>query len=280
MTAAVARPLEGIDHTVIAVRDLDRAEAQFRRLGFNLTPRGHHTRLGSYNHCAMFSEDYLELIAVGTKTRPFLERFLAVREGLSGIAFRTQDARATHARLRAAGFNPADPVEFGRPVAAAEVSGTARFVTTEVDTSLTQGTRVFFCQHETPELVWLREYQRHANGVRAMLALTLIDESGESAATYARLLGKPAEPIADGRAIVLGAQRLEFVSRAGAERRYPGDPLLAYAPPLAASIRFAVADRAATARHLRETGIPTAPGREGALAVRSSDALGTVIEFA
>jgi len=280
MPDAATRPLEGIDHAVIAVRDIDRAETQFRRLGFNLTPRGHHTRLGSYNHCAMFSDDYLELIALGTQSRPFLERFLAVREGLSGIAFRTRDARATNARLRAEGFNPADPVAFGRPVATASRSGNARFVTTEVDTSLMHGTRVFFCQHDTPELVWHPDYQRHANGVSAILALTLIDESGEVAATYARLLGKPAEPIADGRAIILGAQRLEFVTRAVAERRYPGDPLLGFPPPLAASVRFAVADRAATARLLRAAGIAATPGADGALVVRSSDALGAILEFA
>ncbi|HYC15098.1 MAG TPA: VOC family protein [Stellaceae bacterium] len=274
------RPLEGIDHAVIAVRDLDRAEAQFRRLGFDLTPRGHHTRLGSYNHCAMFSEDYLELIALGAVSRPFLERFLAVREGLSGIAFRTRDARATNAKLRAEGFNPADPVEFGRPVKTPTRSGNARFVTTEVDTSFVHGTRVFFCQHETPELVWLPEYQRHANGVRALSALTLIDESGEVAATYERLLGKPAEAIADGRAIVMGPQRLEFLTRTAAERRYPGDPLLAFAPPYAAGLRFAVADRAKTARYLREAGIATTQGPKDALVVRSHDAVGAILEFA
>ena len=280
MSDTIARPLEGIDHSVIAVRDLDRAEAQFRRLGFALTPRGHHTRLGSYNHCAMFSEDYLELIALGTKSRPFLERFLAVREGLSGIAFRTRDARATHARLRAEGFNPADPVEFGRPVEAEGRSGQARFVTTEVDTSRMPGVRVFFCQHETPELVWLPAYQSHANGVRAMLALTTIDESGEAAATYARLLGKPVEPIADGRAIVMGSQRLEFVTRASAARRYPRDPLLDLVPPLVASLRFGVADRAATARCLREAGIAALSTPSGELIVSSASALGAILEFA
>ncbi|HTS93622.1 MAG TPA: VOC family protein [Stellaceae bacterium] len=279
MSPLPSRPQEGIDHAVIAVRDLDRAEAQYRRLGFDLTPRGHHTRLGSYNHCAMFSEDYLELIASGTVSRPFLERFLKLREGLSGIAFRTRDARATNAKLRAEGFNPADPVEFGRPVKTATRSGNAHFVTTEVDTNLVHGTRVFFCQHDTPELVWLPEYQRHANGVQALRAITLIDESGEVAATYRRLLGRPMEPIADGQAIVMGAQRLEFLTRATAERRYPGEPLLAFPPPFAAGLRFAVADRAATARRLREAGIELSEGADGALFVRSLDAVGAVLEF-
>ena len=32
-----------LDHVGIAVHDLDAAAAQYRRLGFRLTPRGYHT---------------------------------------------------------------------------------------------------------------------------------------------------------------------------------------------------------------------------------------------
>ncbi len=74
MTTA-ARPTRGIDHVVLLVRDLDGAEAQFHRLGFNLTPRGHHSRLGSYNHCAMLAGgDYLELLTTGVTRHPSLLR--------------------------------------------------------------------------------------------------------------------------------------------------------------------------------------------------------------
>ena len=55
--------IQGIDHVVILVRDLDRAEDTYSRLGFTLTPRGYHT-LGSQNHCLMFGTNYVELLAV------------------------------------------------------------------------------------------------------------------------------------------------------------------------------------------------------------------------
>ena len=54
-----------LDHVVIDVRDrMDVAAAAYRALGFQLTPRGHHT-LGSMNHLAMFANDYLELLGFG-----------------------------------------------------------------------------------------------------------------------------------------------------------------------------------------------------------------------
>jgi len=55
--------LVGLDHAVIRVADLDRAAADFTRLGFTLTPRGRHS-LGTENHCMMFGFDYLELLWV------------------------------------------------------------------------------------------------------------------------------------------------------------------------------------------------------------------------
>jgi catechol 2,3-dioxygenase-like lactoylglutathione lyase family enzyme len=55
--------VQGIDHVVVLVRDLDKAQRAYQRMGFTLTPRGHHT-LGSQNHCLMFGRDYVELLAV------------------------------------------------------------------------------------------------------------------------------------------------------------------------------------------------------------------------
>lgn len=51
-----------LDHVVINVADqLDEASALFRRLGFQLSERGHHS-LGSSNHLAVFNQNYLELL--------------------------------------------------------------------------------------------------------------------------------------------------------------------------------------------------------------------------
>jgi catechol 2,3-dioxygenase-like lactoylglutathione lyase family enzyme len=43
----VDRHLDGIDHLIIGVRDLEAARARYARLGFNTTPRGAATRAGA-----------------------------------------------------------------------------------------------------------------------------------------------------------------------------------------------------------------------------------------
>ena len=54
----------GLDHVVILAPDLDLGAEIFRRLGFQLTARGRHSRLGTANHCIMLGRDYIELLTV------------------------------------------------------------------------------------------------------------------------------------------------------------------------------------------------------------------------
>jgi catechol 2,3-dioxygenase-like lactoylglutathione lyase family enzyme len=271
----------GIDHVLIATRDLDRAAAQFRRLGFNLTPRGHHTRLGSSNHCAMFqNRDYLELLGLGPERgrRPYYEDFLARREGIGGIAFRTSDAHGNFAALRAAGLAADEPLAFGRPVDLPGSAGEARFVTTTVDTRQTPGARVFFCQHETPELVWLPGFMGHPNGAQGLVGVTIVAEGPSLAETYGRILGSRPRRANDVTVFEIGKHRIEFIAPHAARERYAGDPILAAEAPYAAALRLAVGDRDMTIRLLSEAGVPFgAVG--GTVIVPSSAAVGAILEF-
>ena len=50
-------PVPTLDHVVINARDrLDEAADTYQRLGFTLTPRGHHS-VASMNHLAVFGTD-------------------------------------------------------------------------------------------------------------------------------------------------------------------------------------------------------------------------------
>src|SRR5260370_19152263 len=103
----VPLPPPVLDHVVIDVRDrMDEAAQTFAALGFNLTPRGHHT-LGSMNHLAMFATDYLELLGLGPEgaNRPELAPFPV---GLNGLVFKTEDADAVHAHAAGAGLGMQD----------------------------------------------------------------------------------------------------------------------------------------------------------------------------
>ena len=96
-----------LDHAIVLVRDLNAAAQQYRKLGFTLTDRGSHPKLGTANHTIMLGSDYVELLTV-------LERLPANRrwattldrlEGLGGMALGTTDARATREALVARGFD-------------------------------------------------------------------------------------------------------------------------------------------------------------------------------
>jgi hypothetical protein len=266
MSGARNRPSRGIDHFVIAARDLDRAQAQYRRLGFALTPRGHHVKLGSYNHCAMFAEDYLELLGQGTEARPALDRFLRMREGIAGVALRTADARQTFADMRKLELNAAEPLDFGRPVDTGEGKREARFTTTELDNAALSGVRVFFCEHKTPELVWLPQYLEQPNGVTGLAGLTVVDAGAAFESLLTRALGEASGAI-------------EYLTPAEAADRFANDPILALTPPYIAAVRLRVKDRNATAGLLAGSGVPVRSGPEGRLTVSSRDALGAVLEF-
>jgi hypothetical protein len=159
-------PSFAIDHAVVAVRDLDGAAADFRELGFTLTPRGHHS-IGSQNHCIILGSTYIELLApIGTHA--WLEHyraFLRGGDGLAAIALRTDDADVAYEALREQGVAATRPMDLSRPVD----SGVARFRLVRIEGV----PNVFVCEHQTPELLWRAEWQRHANGANELLGVAL-----------------------------------------------------------------------------------------------------------
>jgi catechol 2,3-dioxygenase-like lactoylglutathione lyase family enzyme len=191
-----------LDHVVIDVRDrIDEARRCFQSLGFQLTPRGHHT-LGSVNHLAMFATDYLELLgfAEGGAIRPEIMRFPV---GLNGLVFKTADAGLVHDQAAAAGL-PVLPVQsFSRPVALDSVTQDARFRTTRLDPARVSMGRVYFCEHQTPDLVWRPEWLTHPNGAYAIARVVVATADPQRTATLFRgLFGDDALADRDGRQVI------------------------------------------------------------------------------
>ena len=188
-----------LDHAVIDVRDrIDEGMRSFQSLGFQLTPRGHHTR-GSVNHLAMFATDYLELLgfAGDGAIRPEITRFPV---GLNGLVFKTADADAIHDQAAAAGL-PVLPVQsFSRPVGLDGGTQDARFRTTRLDPAQVAMGRVYFCEHQTPELIWRPEWQTHPNGALgiARMVVATADPQG-TAGLFRALFGDQAISNRDGR---------------------------------------------------------------------------------
>ncbi|BAI71907.1 hypothetical protein AZL_012690 [Azospirillum sp. B510] len=280
--------ITGLDHLVIATRNLDAARDGYSRLGFAVTPRGHHTQLKSANHTVLFpTGTYLELLGV-EEQRPVnahYAAFLRQREGIAAIALKTPDARAATAPLAAAGFPVAEPVDFGRPVELPEGRRDASFTIAQIDPATTPAGRVFLCQHHTPDLVWRPDQMEHANGATGLEALVIAaSEPDAVAATYARLLG--------GTVTDRGAARVVEPDHAGGGRvpvlvatpdmlrwAWTADPAFTTAPPFFAGFVLRVADPVKTQQALQKSKFPTVVG-EGVMRVGSASACGAMIAFA
>ena len=264
-------PIPVLDHVVVNVRDrLDEAAEAYRRLGFHLTPRGHHT-LGSVNNLAMLGTDYIELLGVppGGEGRTDV---LDWPRGLNGLVFKTFDADATHAALSGAGVRVLPPQSFSRPVA----GGDAAFRTVRLEREAVPAGRLFFCEHATPQLVWQDEERRHANGAlgieRAVVASTrpkaLLD-------LFARMFGADA---VEGSTLHAGLARIDVTT--------PGQLIAEYGEASAGADGREdwMAALVVRTRSLRPIGtllrgLPGLVTREDAVVVPASLAFGTTIEF-
>ena len=197
----MALPAATLDHVVINARDeMDRAADIYRRLGFTLTERGHHS-LGSMNHLAIFGTDYLELIALP-------------KGASSGRMDLLEDSTATYEALAKAGVPVEPPMEFTRPV---KVNGTqrdARFRTVRMKTGVVPYGRVYYCHHFTRDLVWRDEWRHHANGVVAVMRALIVEpEPATGAKLYADMFGADAvRELARGKGVVIGNSRFDIVT--------------------------------------------------------------------
>jgi len=266
---------------VIAARDLDSIQESFKRMGFTLTPRGHHT-LGSENHCVMFGRDYFELLMVPQRLpgREYYYDFARIGDGLAAVALKTDNARGAYGELAAAALAPSEPVDFSRPVQLAEGVKTASFRITQLGLEQTPGGQVFVCQHFTRDVVWRPEYLNHANTATGLAALAILSpDVSATAAAYERLFDVKARPVSEGLLINTGDTPLAIVGEAALARRLPGVWISARHPPCMAAMFIHVADRGAAERSLRAGGLHPARMPDGSVAIGAAEAHGVAIIF-
>jgi Glyoxalase-like domain len=207
-----------LDHAVISVRNrIDEAAAIFRRMGFTLTERSVHIA-GSCNHLMVFERDYLELLGfppAGQSIRPDL---LDAPIGLDGLVLQTHDARGVHHELVTRGFPVTDPQGLARKLTlpGSTIEQEARFTTVRFPRGAMQGGRVYYCQHETPHLVWHPPFQSHRNGATAIVRFTVVvPDPTKEIIQYETMLGATARSSTRRRAcIALGHAQLELVTAA------------------------------------------------------------------
>jgi len=88
----------------------------------------------------------------------------------------------------------------------------ARFRTTRLDPAKVAMGRVYFCEHQTPDLVWRPEWQTHPNGACAIARVVVATADPQRTARLFRgLFGDEALADRNGRQIIVaGAAQVEL----------------------------------------------------------------------
>jgi hypothetical protein len=274
--------LPSLDHAVVNVLDrMDEAVERYRRLGFHMTERGHHT-LGSINHLAIFATSYLELIGFEKGATQVRTDILRYPVGLNALVLATEDPFALHARLVERGVPAEPPVDFSRPVEADGAVRQAMFRTVRLPRDALASGRVYFCQHLTRELVWRPEWQTHPNGALDISRATIVArEPHEAAAIFAAMFGADAvAKAASGCVIDFGNSRVEFIPPAALVDRY-GDAARStdHRPEYMAALTIRTASLKSAARALAQNDVSFSSPKDGRLIVPPDEAMNTIVEF-
>ena len=284
--------LHSINHVGMAVASMDAAAARYAALGFTLTPFSMHSgawkpgeplqRLGWGNRCAVFANDYLEILASvdDTAVPERIAGYLARHQGAHIICFGTDDAAAVDARLVRAGVATSGVIPLQRDVDTPGGVRTARFERLQFDPGATPEGYIQAARHLTPEFIHQPRYMAHANGASAMTETILVTAEPDALERrYAAYSGAPA--VRDGPRRTfrfrLGSS-LSIVALADARQVLPGS--LLPAPPAIAGLAFRVASldamrarlAAASIRHMAVDG-----GRR--LVVPAEEAFGAALVF-
>jgi hypothetical protein len=277
--------IAGIDHVIVAVRDLESARIAWTRLGFVATPRGRHIGRGTGNYCIMFASNYLELMGVVDAADGVerLSAFLARREGPMAAAFApagtVEEARAA---LLARQLYPSEPRALARRIELAEGEAMPRFSLVTLLPEETPDLDSFLCGHLTPELMRRPEWLAHPNGATRLDAIhVLVDSTTPLLSAYDRLFGIVQVTTTDAVASVhVGGQRIVFTTPDDFCTMHPGVELdRAFPLPGIAAIELRVPRLAETAGYLMRAQIAFTRMPDGDLAVPAREATGAIVLF-
>lgn len=276
--------LVGIDHVIIGVRDLEAARQRYARLGFNSTPRGRHQGWGTANYCIMLENDYLELLGIVDPTQftNHLDRFLAEREGLLGLALGTRDAEATRAAWADAGAQPQPVKALGRLLELDEGTTELRFQNVLLPEASTGGLSLFACEHLTPELLRRPAWLLHPNGARAIRSCTVAAaEPAPVTAALRRLFGSAA--ITDTDNVVAAHTGHGVILVAPPEDALLIHPLVelpeTMSEPRLVALTLEIADSERAVTFLTRQGVPFTRGPGGDIMIPPAEALGVALEL-
>jgi Glyoxalase-like domain len=278
------RMISGLDHTLIGVRDLELARMSWTRLGFATSPRGRHIGWGTANYCLMFERDYIELLGIVDPAQftNNLDRFLARREGLMGVAFASPAVEETARALAARGLHPSAPKDLARQLELPEGTALPRFKLVFLPPEETPGLTTFVVEHLTPELLRRPEWLAHPNGALGLAGVTtIVADTAPLVEKWGRLLGASRVVTTDDIVTAhVGDQALVFCTAEDFGALYPEVELPpALEPPAPALMSLHVQVLGDTADCLASWHIDHEGPVGGRIVVPADEANGTILEF-
>lgn len=281
--------MRGIDHLVLATRDLDQQAELYRRLGFTVGARNRHP-WGTLNHIVQFDRHFLELIAIepgmaipgpGEPVAQFvlpIARLLGRREGMTQLVLESRDAQADQADFAANGIAGRETFFFERRGQRPDGSNVhVAFTLAFAGSPSLPDCGFFVCQQHFPENFWNPAFQVHPNDVTGVAAVVLAAPGAEPADFLARFTGSArATAIPGGVRYETGRGLIEAVDAAAFEAAF-GEPPPAAGPHFA-GVRFACPNVAALADRLAAGGIRHRR-HNGAAVVGAGDGHGLVLAF-
>jgi catechol 2,3-dioxygenase-like lactoylglutathione lyase family enzyme len=182
--------LLGIDHLVIAVKNLEQASKDYADLGFTVVPGGRHTGIGTYNSLVAFQDgSYLELIGF-YEPRDDHRWFAPLQKGggLVDFCLQTDDLAGDTAALRRAGIDIGDPEKRDRK----RPDGKEIRWMFSLARAAHRGVAPFIIADETGRDERIPGQRTHANGVTGIDTVTVaVDDVARVRGWYSQVLRQP-----------------------------------------------------------------------------------------
>jgi hypothetical protein len=286
-----------LHHLGVVSRNMEAAVEQYERLGFLFTPLtvpriplqpgATPEPIGAGNRCAIFRNNYLEVLGVVDADRwasitreqrgPFdLDEPLKRYEGLHVLHLGADDLDLVRARLLNSGLHPSEIRPFQRLVDTPAGLQMMHARCLSFPRGSNPEALLQIAQHETPELVLQPRYMHHPNGAISITKVIVCVEDPESVAKkYGLYSGQPVYKSGAVYVIDLGLSLILVVGPDHLEELLPGQK----APTVPFLAGFTLAsDLKITSRALKEREIAFET-RDGRILVNRCDGYGAAVLF-